>query len=219
MFTRVLISFLCVLILTVAGSAQTFYGTTDVNEFRKGRDAEFRNRDESPLKPEDLDAFKGLNYYRVDKAYRVNATFKRSADEKYFDMPTSSGRTKKYVKYGIVSFKIKGEQQQLNVYQMDEAARAGFPEYADLLFIPFKDATYRTETYGGGRYIDIKTPKGNKVVLDFNMAYNPNCAYGGDKWNCPIPPRENTLKIAIKAGEKTYPYTGHDSHEAEAKTE
>lgn len=207
------------LMLAVAGTAQTFYGTTDVSEFRKGRDAEFRNKDESPLKPEDFDSFKGLIYYPVDKAYRVTATFRRTADEQYFEMPTSSGKTKKYVKYGVLSFKIKGGSQQLSVYQMDEAARARFPEYADLLFVPFRDATYRTETYGGGRYIDIKTPKGGKVILDFNLAYNPNCAYGGDKWNCPIPPRENTLKIAIKAGEKTYPYTGHDSHQAAAKAE
>ena len=213
MFIRILFSCLCLLLLFSAGNGQTFYGTTDAREFRKGRDAEFRNKEESPLKPEDFDAFKGLNYFPVDKAYRVNATFRRTADEKYFDMPTSSGKTKKYVKYGVVTFKIKGEAQQLNVYQMDEAARAKFPEYADLLFIPFKDSTSRTETYGGGRYIDIWTPKGSRVVFDFNVAYNPNCAYGGDKYSCPIPPRENTLKIAIRAGEKTYPYTGHDEHQ------
>ncbi len=172
---------LFVLSLFSAANAQTFYGTTDLKTFRAGRDAEFRNKEESPLKEEDFAGFKGLNYYPVDKAFRVNAKFKRTADEKYFEMPTSSGKTKKFVKYGELTFRLGGRQQQLNVYQIDEAIRAKFPEYSDLLFVPFRDATYRTETYGGGRYIDIKTPKSDKVILDFNLAYNPNCAYGSDK--------------------------------------
>jgi uncharacterized protein (DUF1684 family) len=191
-------------------SAQTFYGTTDLKKFREGRDAEFRNKEESPLKAEDFPGFKGLNYYPVDKAFRVTAAFTRTADEKYFEMPTSSGKTKKFVKYGVLTFKVAGKQQRLNVYQIDEAIRAKYPETADLLFVPFRDATYRSETYGGGRYIDIKTPKNSRVILDFNLAYNPNCAYGSDKYNCPIPPRENMLTVAITAGEKRYAYRGSD---------
>lgn len=202
---------LIVLLLFSAANAQTFYGSTDVKTFRSGRDAEFRDKNESPLRDEDYANFKSLNYYPVDKAFRVEATFKRTADEKYFEMPTSSGKTKKYVKYGELTFKVAGQQRQLNVYQMDDAVRAKFPEYADLLFVPFRDATYRTETYGGGRYVDIKIPKKNKVILNFNLAYNPNCAYGSDKYNCPIPPRENNLDIPITAGEKRFAYTGSDS--------
>jgi uncharacterized protein (DUF1684 family) len=209
---KLLFTLLLTLSLFSMVNAQSFYGTTDLKTFRDGRDAEFRNKEESPLKPEDFDGFKGLRYFPVNKAFRFNATFKRTVDEKYFEMPTSSGKTKKYVKYGIVTFKVAGKPRQLNVYQMDEAARIKFPEYADLLFIPFKDSTYRNETYGAGRYIDIKTPKSGKVVLDFNLAYNPSCAYGSDRFNCPIPPRENNLDIAITAGEKTYPYTGHDKY-------
>ena len=84
MLTRFSFTFLCLLLLfVVATNGQTFYGTTNVTEFRKGRDAEFRNKEESPLKSEDFDSFKGLNYFPVKKAYRVNATFKRTADEKY----------------------------------------------------------------------------------------------------------------------------------------
>ena len=197
-----------VLSLVAAVSAQKFYGTTDVKNFRMGRDAEFRNKTESPLKEEDFAAFKGLNYFPVDKAFRVKAAFKRTADEKYFEMPTSAGKTKRYVKYGELTFTLDGKQQRLNVYQMSKAARAKFPEYADLVFIPFRDATYTTDTYGGGRYIDIKKPKKGKVTLDFNLAYNPSCAYGSDRFNCPIPPRENTLDIAITAGEKRFAYNG-----------
>ena len=96
----------------------------------------------------------------------------------------------------------------MNVYQADKSVLEKFPEYADLLFVPFKDATNGAETYGGGRYIDVKTPKGNKVILDFNLAYNPSCAYGSDRYSCPIPPKKNFLKIPIKAGEKNFEYFG-----------
>src|SRR5688572_18248503 len=110
-------TFLLALSLFSVVNAQTFYGTTDLKTFREGRDAEFRNKDESPLKPEDFDTFKGLNYFPVDKTFRVNAAFKRTADEKYFEMPTSSGKTKNSVKYGVVTFKLSGKPYQLNVYQ------------------------------------------------------------------------------------------------------
>jgi len=193
-----------------AVGAQTYYGSTDVKAFREGRDKELCDKKETPLKDEDLAGFKGLNYYPVDNKFRVTAKFIRTADEKYFEMPTSSGRTKKFVKYGILTFRLGGKVRQLSVYQMDPATRAKNPEYADLLFIPFRDLTSRTETYGGGRYIDIRSPKGKRVKLDFNLAYNPNCAYGSDRYNCPIPPRENNLDIEITAGEKRFMYSGYE---------
>lgn len=200
-----------VLVLSLTASGQTFYGTSDIKAFRDGRDHEFRDKKDSPLKEEDLLVFKGLNYYPEDKTYAVKAKFTRTADERYFQMPTSSGKMKMFIKYGVLKFKVAGKVRALAVYQMDPAALGKFPGYADLLFVPFKDATNRTETYGGGRYIDIKKPAGKQVTLDFNLAYNPNCAYGGDKWNCPVPPRENVLDIEIKAGEKRYAYTGADA--------
>ena len=199
--------FLLLLLLfgfSTTASAQTFYGTTDVKTFRDGRDKEFRNKDESPLKAEDFPVFKNLNYFPVDKNFRVAADFTRTSDEKYFQMPTSSGKTKRFVKFGVLKFKLGGKDYALNVYQTDAETLKKFPEYADLLFIPFKDATGGKATYGG-RYIDIKTPtSGAKVILDFNLAYNPNCAYGSDRYSCPIPPSENFLQIEISAGEKNY---------------
>lgn len=206
---RLLLTLFFVAAFACLTAGQTFYGTTDVMAFREGREAEFRNKQETPLKDEDFVKFKGLNYYEVDNAFRVTAEFSRTVDEKYFQMPTSSGITKKFVKYGVLRFSLGGGKRQLSVYQIDPEVRAKFPEYAHLLFVPFKDATNRTETYGGGRYIDIVAPKENSVVLDFNLAYNPNCAYGSDKYNCPIPPRENTLDMAVTAGEKRFAYAGH----------
>lgn len=194
-----------------AASGQTFYGSTDLKTFRDGRDKEFRDRAESPLKDEDFAVFKGLNYYPTDTAFRVTATLKRTADAKYFQMPTSSGLTKKLVKYGLLTFRLNSKLSTLSVYRSDSVTREKFPEYAHLLFIPFKDGTNANETYGGGRYIDIVTPSDNKVILDFNLAYNPNCAYGSDKYSCPIPPRENRLSVGIKAGEKRYEYAGYES--------
>lgn len=203
---------LCIIVLGSFSwvNSQTFYGSTDIKAFREGRDKEFRNKKESPLKEEDFATFTGLNYYPVDAKFRIKAIFTKTPSEKYFQMPTSSGITKKFVKFGILKFKIDGVEQTLSVYQMDKDVLAKFPEYADLLFVPFRDATNKAETYGGGRYIDIKRPMGKTMILDFNAAYNPNCAYGSDRYNCPIPPRENTVAAAISAGEKRYAYSGYN---------
>lgn len=207
---RIFAAGIMTLALCWAAAGQTFYGSTDVKEFRDGRDKEFRNRIESPLKDEDFAKFSGLNYFPVDDRFRVTAKFTRTPEEKYFEMPTSSGITKKFIKFGTLKFEIDRKPFALSVYQIDPAVLAKFPEFADLLFVPFRDLTGRDSTYGGGRYIDIKMPEGSKVILDFNLAYNPNCAYGSDKYNCPIPPRENTLMLSITAGEKRYKYTGYD---------
>jgi len=202
---------ICIIVLGLfsAAAGQTYYGSTDVKAFREGRDKEFRNRDETPLKEEDLGKFRGLNYFPIDTRFRVDAEFTRTPGEKYFQMPTSSGITKKFIKFGVLKFKIEGKPYRLSVYQIDPLILAKFPEYADLLFVPFRDRTGRDSTYPGGRYIDIKMPASGPVVLDFNLAYNPNCAYGSDKYNCPIPPRENTLDVSITAGEKRFEYTGY----------
>ena len=196
-----------ILIFSMTANAQTFYGTTDVKVFRDGRDKEFRNKEESPLKAEDFPIFKNLNYFPVDNKFRVEADFSKTSDEKNFQMPTSSGKNKKFVKFGVLKFKLSGKDYSLNVYQTDAETLLKFPEYANLLFVPFKDATGGKTTYGGGRYIDIKTPAGGKVILDFNLAYNPNCAYGSERYSCPIPPKENFLQVEINAGEKSYKYS------------
>jgi uncharacterized protein (DUF1684 family) len=185
-------------------AGQTFYGTTDLGVFRDGRDKEFRDRAESPLTDEDLAAFDGLRYFRTDRRFRVTARLVRTSDEKVFRMPTSSGRSKRFVKYGLLKFSIAKRPYTLSVFRPDAEARAKHPEYADLLFVPFRDRTSVRETYGVGRYIDIRAPKGDRVTLDFNLAYNPNCAYGSDKYSCPIPPKENFLRLRVTAGELNY---------------
>lgn len=146
---------------------------------------------------------KFLSFYPVDKSYRVIASFKRITDTTGFEMNTSSGMKKKHFVYGVLNFNLHDSAMQLYVYQ--SAALMKQEKLKDYLFVPFGDATSGFESYGGGRYMEFNIPdiKNNKVVLDFNKAYNPYCAYTTG-FNCPIPPVENLLKISIRAGEKDY---------------
>jgi len=190
-------------------AGQSFYGTSDVKVFRQGRDAEFRKRPESPLLDVDFAKFAGLNYFPPNKSYRISASIRITDEAKFFMMPTSSGKPKKFRKFGVLTFTLAGRKLSLSVYQADAEFLKKFPEFAGLLFIPFRDNTNGNETYGGGRYTGIKMPTGNRVILDFNLSYNPNCAYGSDKYSCPIPPKENELAVAIRAGERKFEHSAH----------
>lgn len=119
-------------------------------------------------------------------------------------IPTSRAKTKQYRKFGKLSFKIRDSVQTLYVYQLESLLLQ--PKYKDELFLPFMDATNGEETYETGRYIDLVQSdiKGNSVVIDFKKAYNPYCAYVSGVYNCPVPPKENWLKIKIRAGEKRF---------------
>ena len=144
-----------------------------------------------------------IQFYPIDESMRVLASFERIADKKGFDMATASGIKQKYFRYGLLTFKIHDSLTHLYVYQ--SASLMKQKKYEDYLFVPFGDATSGYESYGGGRYLDFTTSdiKDNKLLIDFNKAYNPYCAYTTG-YNCPIPPKENLLTVAIPAGEKNY---------------
>ena len=144
-----------------------------------------------------------LQFYPVDSSYRVLCTFAPAKNAKWFSMKTSGSATQVYRKYGMLTFKIHDTVLQLNVYQSQSLMASD--DYSDYLFIPFTDITTGKESYSGGRYIDQRMGdiRNNKLLLDFNKAYNPYCAYATG-YNCPIPPAENDLPIAITAGEKSY---------------
>lgn len=144
-----------------------------------------------------------VQFYAPDSTYRVTATVQRIEKAEPFDMPTYNGKTRPHVAYALLSFTIHGKPQQLTLYRNLNVIR--IPEYRDYLFLPFKDATSGTETYGGGRYMDLRTGdiQNGQVMLDFNKAYNPYCAFK-EGYPCPIPPKINTLSISVKAGEKTF---------------
>lgn len=169
--------------------------------FQRELNAEYKDASTSPLTEEDRKTFEGLDFFKYDSAYVVKAQFTRTENEPVFKMKTTTDRLPEYVKYGILEFSIKGETYQLNVYQNQDLKTK--KDYEDYLFLPFLDETNGIESYGGGRYIDLRIPKDNTLVIDFNSAYNPYCAYN-HKYSCPIVPRENYLKTRIEAGVKKF---------------
>ena len=155
----------------------------------------------SPLTKEDLNHFKGLDFFPIDEKYIVEATFVRTKKEKAFAMKTTTSRTPLYKKYGELHFSIDGKEFKLNVYQnVDLNKKSGYDDY---LFLPFSDLTCGKESYIGGRYVDMRIQKGTLWTIDFNKAYNPYCAYNY-KYSCPIVPLENDLDIEILAGVKKF---------------
>jgi uncharacterized protein (DUF1684 family) len=146
---------------------------------------------------------KFLQFFPADSTMRVWATFTPTKNPKWFSMKTSGTTNQVYRKYGLLSFKIHDTLLHLNVYQSQSLMTS--KDYVDYLFVPFTDKTSGEQTYGGGRYMDYKMAEihANKLLVDFNKAYNPYCAYTTG-YNCPIPPAENDLPISITAGEKAY---------------
>lgn len=204
---------ICLLVLAMAilfgatALSQT-NGPDPVQRFRAERDKEFRDPQTSPLEAHEVPTFKGLNYFAVNPRFKVKARFVRTPNEKKFNMPTSSGITKVYVKFAELKFRLNGNEHTLGVYQSEALSQT--EKYKNYLLIPFTDSTSGKTTYGGGRYIDFEIPASEEVTLDFNLAYNPSCAYSS-RFNCPIPPKENKLKTKIEAGEKTYPKSHQNS--------
>jgi uncharacterized protein (DUF1684 family) len=168
-------------------------------EYRSELNAQYKDSLYSPLKKEAREKFTAFPFYDIDTNYYVVATIEQSKTSKMFRMKTSTDRKPKYRVFGTVTFTIKDTVYKLNVYQ--NLGLLKNPEYEDYLFLPFNDYTNGNETYGGGRYLDVRIPEGNTMVLDFNKAYNPYCAYTYG-YSCPVPPRENSLETEINAGIK-----------------
>lgn len=169
----------------------------DTKRFQDELKMEYDSPNSSPLSSRAKKTFKGIHFFSFNEKYVVNAKFVRTPNEKSFQMSTSSGMRKTYVKYAEVIFTLDGNEYKLNVYQSQELLQS--PEYKDYLFIPFTDASSGNETYEGGRYIDLNIPTGDRILVNFNKAYHPYCAYT-DGYNCPIPPAENSLPIKVEAG-------------------
>lgn len=167
-----------------------------LQQLRDEKDAAFRNDPQSPLPLEERESFKGLNYYEPDSAYIVDARFEASASTDTFLMQTTSDDVRNAIKAGTFVFTVNGQEGRLAAYQFVGSKHQSY-------FVPFKDATNRSETYPTGRYLDIDIVEGGKYVLDFNLAYNPYCAYN-ENYSCPLVPAENELPFAIKAGERSW---------------
>ncbi|HEX9152736.1 MAG TPA: DUF1684 domain-containing protein [Flavobacterium sp.] len=183
------------------GIGQEQFSASAVEKFQKDLNAEYADAKTSPLTTEDLAVFKALDFYPANKKFFVTAKFVRTKKEKPFEMKTSTDRKPLYVKYGEVFFAIEGKEFKLNVYKNIELSKKA--SYKDYLFLPFSDLTSGDESYIGGKYIDLRIPKGDTISIDFNTSYNPYCAYN-HKYSCPKVPLENDLNIKIKAGVKKF---------------
>ena len=193
--------FLLVFFISIAGYCQLKFDVTVVENFHKNLNKEFSTKDESPLTDEDRAVFEKLDFFPINSKYYVLAKFTRTDSEKPFEMKTTKERRPIYVKYGELAFTIDEKPFVLNLYKNIELSKK--EEYKDYLFLPFSDASNGNETYIGGRYIDMKIPNSDVVAIDFNLAYNPYCAYNY-KYSCPIVPLDNDLKIEIFAGVKKF---------------
>lgn len=188
-------SFLFFIALTSCGqNKEPLLGETD---WQREQNADFKDASKSPLKAKDRKNFKTLDFFPADSSAIVKATLKRTPDSDWFLMQTTTDRVSNERVYGIVTFEFLGKTFELAVYQgQDLMAKAGFEDY---LFLPFMDNTNGETTYGGGRYLDLRIPEGDTLIIDFNKAYNPYCAYN-EKYSCPIVPRTNYLDIKVQAG-------------------
>ena len=168
-------------------------------EYQKELNESYLNPEATPLREDELKDFKGLNFYPYNEKFVVKATLERLKNQPVFKMPTSGKNQPNYKRYGILHFTINDQKFKLEVYQnVDLIKMKGYKKH---LFLPFIDETSGNETYGAGRYLDIEIPKGKEIVLDFNKAYHPYCAYTIG-YSCPITPNVNFLKTEILAGVK-----------------
>ena len=165
---------------------------TKINEYWENRKDFFKKHDESPFIATGS-TFDTLNYYSPNKKFRVNASYEVIKPVERIAIPTSTGDYRTYTKYARAKFELGGEQQTLLLLKREEGG--------EQLFLPFYDQTSARETYGGGRYLDLEEPFGNRIIIDFNYAYYPYCAYDID-YSCPLPPSINRISVAVKAGEK-----------------
>jgi uncharacterized protein (DUF1684 family) len=190
--------FAILLLMGVTCFAQDY--KAQIAEFRKGYINDFLKDKDSPLKKDDLQF---LRFYDADSTYRVVAKVETLLNTPNFIMSAFTGTSGDYTRYAILKFKLNGKQMQLTVYR--GIALSKINGYKDYLFLPFTDDTNGKTTYTGGRYIDLREGdfKEGNLVLDFNRAYNPYCAFGAG-YTCPKPPDENQLHVAIQAGEKLF---------------
>lgn len=192
----------CLLMAFISGISIAQDYKKKIVAFQEELNAEFKNPDESPLSAAERKEFKGLPFFSIDEKYKVLAKFEKLPPRSLFQMKTTANSIKDYDVYGVLTFTLEGKEFRLNVYQSHILRTQ--EKYQDYLFLPFTDMTNGEETYGGGRYMDLKIPVGDTMELDFNKAYNPFCAYS-DGYACPIPPSENDLQLEIRAGVKYEP--------------
>ncbi len=186
----------CVAVIYFIRSRPQNQYKAEIIKEREGKDHFMRTSAQSPLYGGST-AFEGLRYFDLDARYKFNAKLVKMSSAKLVALSTSTGDEENFREYAYAEFEWEGVKNRLLIFEPEAAEN-------NELLLAFKDKTSAKETYGAGRYLDIKkNPSANFVILDFNKAYNPYCAYS-ESYSCPFPPKENYLTISIKAGEKIY---------------
>ena len=165
---------------------------SELDDFRKEKDEFFGRHPQSPLTPEQRRGFVGLHYFPENEDLRLAVQVELLPDEKPMQMQTTTGDVQTYVRHGKFQFQVDGQTAELTIYR----GLHGF-------FLPFVDSLAGEETYPAGRYLEPEALPGDRFFVDFNLAYNPYCAYN-EMWSCPITPAENRLKVPVRAGEKIF---------------
>jgi uncharacterized protein (DUF1684 family) len=168
----------------------------ELNHFREQKDEFFRTSLQSPLTSEQKESFEGLRYFPENEDLRLELDVDKFDDPEQIQIQTNTGEIQTYERYGKVAFEVEGKPASLTVFKNENG-----------LFLPFVDSLAGDETYGAGRYLDPHESPDGKLLLDFNIAYNPYCAYNAN-WSCPLTPPENRLDVPIRAGEKVF----HQKH-------
>lgn len=165
---------------------------SELDAFRQEKDEFFRESPHSPLTAEQREHFEGLIYFPENSELDLELAVEEFEEKEEIQMQTTTGSVQSYERYGRIQFDSEGELVHLTVYRNEH----GF-------FLPFADGLSGQETYGAGRYLEPTPIPGGKVHVDFNIAYNPYCAYN-EAWSCPITPPENRVIAPIRAGERIY---------------
>ena len=165
---------------------------TQLDEFRAMKNQYFKQELESPLTPEQREAFTGLEYFPENPSLRLELDIEPYPEKEIIRMQTSTGDIQEHTRYGRIRFVVEGQEVALTIYKDPHG-----------YFLPFADSLAGVETYGAGRYLEPEPAGKGKFLVDFNYAYNPYCAYN-ETWSCPITPAENRLKAPIRAGEMAY---------------
>lgn len=165
---------------------------TELDEFRAEKDEFFRSHPQSPLTPEQKRSFTGLSYFPENESLRLEVKVEPLNDPQQVYMQTTTGGMQVYFRHGRFKVSVDGQEAELTIYRGEHG-----------YFLPFVDSLMGEETYPAGRYLEPEEFPGNRFLVNFNIAYNPYCAYN-DAWSCPITPAENRVKVPIRAGEKIF---------------
>ena len=185
-------------IYSFKGSSDQSAYIGEIKKEREDKDRFMQTSKESPFasNPED---YTTLSYYTPDPKYRIIADLTPVQDKKMVVLATNDGKEQRFIEYAFAEFDLDGLHHKLLILEVMDSG-----PFRGKLFFAFGDETSAVETYGAGRYLDLqKVPGSSTILLDFNKAYNPYCAYISN-YSCPLPPSQNLLSIPIKAGEKTY---------------